>query len=640
MSAEDQDFVFNGIDGATGGYITPPMSAHQLVALARGKDPDEVQREATERHEAKKQDHYAVRADVDPTVLAQAGWGVIFAYDEDPAVREALQPLLELRRAQASTIAEHRYREFSGAKGYRPGERKPAFLRRQGAPVSGPIDPDKLPYYLMIVGSPERVPVEFQSQLGLQNAVGRLSFDTPDEYARYAQTVVACERGEIVLPRRMGLFGVKNDRATNLSAEGLIAGLERYVREQPSNPHAKEQLPLWALDVHTEAEATKDRLTQLLGGPQTPAVLFTASHGVGFPNGHRRQLPHQGALLCQDWQPAPGPIPQGAYFAADDLVDSANLAGLIAFLFACYGAGTPRHDAFSHRMGERAPIAPRSFLSALPGRMLSHPRGGALAAVGHVERAWGCSFYTPKVGHQIAVFESFVCQLLLGKPIGYAMECFGNRYGELSAGLVDKLEELKFGGEVSELEIACDWTANNDARNYVILGDPAVRVPVVDEGAARPRDGLELRTTGSDGGAEPDVSFGLFSRSKPTAGEDLPAGEGGGMLDALRGFVSKLGDKISAAIGDMGTLEVSTYVATHMSAVRIEGGKVSGAELRAYTAVALDGDTVVVVPERDGELDRSAFDLHTAMVQQAQQARTKLLETIVHAASSLVGFTK
>ena len=456
MEEEAHEFVFNGIDGASGGYLTPPMTAHQLVELAQGKDADELQKEAAERHEAKKEAHFAVRADVDPTVVAQAGWGVIFAHDEDPAVREALQPLLELRKAQASSIVEPRYREFSGAKGYRPGERKPAFLRRHMAPTSGPIDPDKLPYYLMIVGSPAKIPTEFQSQLGLQNAVGRLCFDTPDEYARYAQTVLAAERGELALPRRMGLFGVKNDRATTLSAEGLVAGLEKYVREQPSNPHAKEKLPVWSLDVHAEAEATKAQLTQMLGGPQTPAVLFTASHGLGFPSGDPRQLPHQGALLCQDWDAMPGPVPQDAYFAGEDLVDSANVAGLIAFLFACYGGGTPMHDAFSHRTGERGQIAPKPFFAELPRRMLSHPRGGALAAVGHVERAWGCSFYTPKVGHQIAVFESFMYQLLLGRPIGYAMECFGNRYGELSAGLVDKLEELEYGGEVSEIEIASD----------------------------------------------------------------------------------------------------------------------------------------------------------------------------------------
>jgi hypothetical protein len=179
--------------------------------------------------------------------------------------------------------------------------------------------------------------------------------------------------------------------------------------------------------------------------------------------------------------------------------------------------------------------------------MLSHPRGGALAAVAHIERAWGCSFYTPKVGHQIAVFESFMYQLLLGKPIGYAMECFGTRYGELSAGLVEKLEELKYGGEISELEIANDWTANNDARNYVILGDPAVRVAVANDAEALPRPVIDMRSNASSpvqtqqsvmqapavGGSvaqapvaaqqsapmEEGVSFGLFSKSAPSDDE-------------------------------------------------------------------------------------------------------------------------
>jgi hypothetical protein len=667
MVEEEQEFVFNGIDGATGGYLTPPMTTHQVVELARDKGVDEDQMEASVRKRTDgAMEDFVIKAGLDPTNLSHAGWGVIFpavtpsdkeAVAVQAAIREALQPLLDLRKAQASAIDERRYREISGLKSYRPGERKAAFLRNQLAPTSGSVDPDKLPYYLLVVGSPEQIPSEFQSQLGLQYAVGRLHFDTLDEYATYASTVVAAERGELALPRRMGLFGVKNDRATTLSAEGLIAGLDQYVRTEPNEPHAKEKLPAWALDVHTEAAATKDQLARMLGGPETPAVLFTASHGMGFPMAHRCQLAHQGALLCQDWPPRPGPVPHDAYFAGEDLGDSASLAGLIAFLFACYSGGTPKQDAFFHRSGERRQIAPHSFLARLPQRMLGHPRGGALAAVGHVDRAWGCSFFTPKVGHQIAVFESFMRELLMGKPIGYAMEHFGIRFGELSAGLVDKLEDLKWGGEVSELEIANDWTANNDARNYLILGDPAVRVPVAEDTQTQARSMLDLRshadpasTTSPHGQqvvqqapakGEEGVSFGLFSKGKPAEAEDQPTSpSGGSMMDSLRGFVSKLGDKISEAIGDMSTLEVTTYVAKEMSEVRVENGKVIGAELRAYTAIELDGDTVVVVPERDGEIDRSALELHTSMVKQAQQVRIKLLETIVQAAASLVRCTK
>lgn len=645
MAAEEEDFVFNGINGATGGYITPPMSVHQVAELARSSRLDEVQEDAAKRHEAQQNLDFAARADVDCTVLAQAGWGVIFAHDEDPGVREALQPLLDLRKSQASAIAEQRYRELSGGSGYRRGERKPAFLKRHEAPTSGPIDPDRMPYYLLIVGGPEKIPTEFQSQLALQNAVGRLCFDTPDEYANYARTVIAAERGELVLPRRLGLFGVKNDRATTLSAEGLIGGLDHYVQQ-----HASEKLPAWRSEVHSEADATKAQLTRMLGGPDTPAVLFTASHGMGFPNGHADQLRYQGALLCQDWTPEPREVPRDAYFAGEDLSDSASLAGLIAFLFACYGGGTPVYDAFSHRASVRNAIAPRPFFAELPRRMLGHPRGGALAAVGHVERAWGCSFYTPRVGHQIAVFESFMYELLRGKPIGMAMESFGTRYGELSAGLVDKLDDLEHGGDVTELEVASDWTANNDARNYLILGDPAVRVAVADDAKAQPRPVIELQSrvtadpSASPGGA-PDEAFGLFSRPKPGLQEGATGGveaapTGGGIIDSLRGFVTKLGDKISDVVSDMGTLEVTTYVAKDMSEVRIQGGQVMGAELRAYTRVSLDGDTVVVVPERDGEIDESALQLHTAMVQQAQRARGEMLAMVIQVATNLAGLGK
>ena len=77
---------------------------------------------------------------------------------------------------------------------------------------------------------------------------------------------------------------------------------------------------------------------------------------MGFPLGDPRQRPHQGALLCGDW-PGPekweGEIPERFYLAGEHLGADADVAGMMLFCFACYGAGTPRHDDFGRGRGFR-----------------------------------------------------------------------------------------------------------------------------------------------------------------------------------------------------------------------------------------------------------------------------------------------
>jgi hypothetical protein len=397
-------------------------------------------------------------------------------------VREALAPLLAHRRAQAEATAEHRYRELGGSDGVRPNDTKNDFLARHGA-GPGPVDPDKLPYYLLLVGGPQAIPYRFQYHLDVQHAIGRIHFvdengaDDLDAYEHYAQSVVAAETRAAV-PRRAAFVGVRNpdDKATTLSASELV---------QPLSDKVAADQPGWQLQTLLGDAARKEDLRRVLGGEDTPTLLFTASHGMGFPGSDARQLPHQGALLCQDW-PGPtqhqGEIPQDFYFAGDDIGADARLLGLIAFHFACFGAGTPEMDDFSHRaFREPKPIAPHPFVAALPQRLLGHPNGGALAVVGHVERTWGYSFLWQQTGRQLEVFSSTLKRLMEGHPVGSAVEFFNERYAELATTLSSELEDLKFGKIPDEYGLAEMWTAHNDARSYAIVGDPAVRLVVGDE---------------------------------------------------------------------------------------------------------------------------------------------------------------
>ncbi|MGB7248978.1 MAG: C25 family cysteine peptidase [Phormidesmis sp.] len=504
-----EKIYFNGVNGSTGRYLFPPLTAEELANIAKGDefDPKEISELKQKNQQVKgTESGFALVEGLDPKNLAETGWGVIFSANADPAIKAALQELLDHRKKQATQKKEHYYQEYAGPKGYRPDESKNKFLGRHGV-GPGPADPDKMPYYLMIVGDPQTIPFRFQHQLDVQYAVGRIHFDTPAEYAQYAHSVVKAETEGIALPRRARFFGVKNsdDKATQLSAQNLIQPLAKWMVDDQKDNH-------WSVETTLGEAATKAELEKLLGGKETPAFLFTASHGMGFDHGDRRQLLYQGALLCQDW-PGPRtwesrPIPSDFYFSCDDVSDDASLWGLIAFHFACYSAGTPQFDEFSHRKNssERPEIAPHSFISSLSKRLLSHPKGGALAVIGHVERAWGCSFEWQDAGTQLAVFESTLKRLLEGHTVGSAIEYFNERYAELSTDLNVELEDIKYGGEFDVIALSSMWTANNDARGYTIVGDPAVKLPVGGSTETNTATRRVLETSPQDFSASPSTA--------------------------------------------------------------------------------------------------------------------------------------
>jgi len=476
MSGEEILYC-NGIDFETGGYALPPISSRELAARVRsGTHNGNGWHDLMAWIQGRKGRARGM-ADGDLRDLAQAGWGVVFAAADKKtlAIREALGPLLRRRHEQVGDLRPHRYREYLGDDGYRTGESKGDFLTRHGI-GPGPADPDRVPYYLMLVGDPSDIPYDFQYQLDVPYAVGRLSFDTVEEYERYARSVVAVETAREAAatpPLQVALFGPRhpNDPATAVTAGDLISPLAETFGH----------LPGCTVRTALEKEATKDRLQALLSGSESVDLLFTASHGIVLSNGNPRQPELQGGLLCQGW-PGPEhwrePLHRDHFFCADDLGPSARPTGLVAFHFACYSAGSPAFDDYAPKAHARVPVAPHPFVARLPQRLLA---AGALAVIGHVERAWPCSISWPGVGRQIGVFDRTLKRLLAGNPVGAAMECFAERYAELSTELDPLLQEAWNGGTVDDTRLSNLWTASNDARNFAVLGDPAVRLRATKE---------------------------------------------------------------------------------------------------------------------------------------------------------------
>lgn len=463
-AATAKQITLNGIDVTTGGYLTPPVAVDDLARMVLDQPLEDVEQERW-RIFLTKEKKAALRDGHDPKRLSDAGWALLLADDADPGIEQALEPLLSLRHKQVDN--DDRFRILRGQDGYRHGDGKIEFLKRSGATPAGRVDPDKLPYYVLVVGSPSRIPFEFQYQLDVAYAVGRLHLDDLSAYRHYADSVVEFE----TRPHqdvRSGFLGTAHpgDSATQRSAQDLVRPLALAFERSGSG----------STNYVTPETATKEALGDLLRSGGSPTMAFVAAHGLGTPVGYAGQSRLQGALLCQDW-PGPGhPVERPHYFGGADVLPGAHYGGLIVFLFACYGAGTPRLDDFSTDRNQPVTLAPEPFVAALPKSLLGQPEGAALAVIGHVDRAWTYSFDWPEVGPQTAIFADTLHRLLAGYPVGYAMEMFNERHAELAVDLHESEGKVGTAGQLTFDEIAGLWTAKNDSRNYAILGDPAVRL--------------------------------------------------------------------------------------------------------------------------------------------------------------------
>lgn len=470
----EQDLIsFNGVNGSTGEYLFPAVTSKGVAKVAQGKGLEPEDTVYISAFKDRKDPHYGL-IDAQASKLNEAGWGIVISTEmaNRQEILAALDPLLQHREQR---IMSGRFKKFSYIK---HKDASPIdWLARNGA-AAGSVDPKVVPYYLLLIGSPEDIPFRFQFTLDVQYAVGRIHFETVAEYAIYAKQVVERETLNKPVNKQVVLFGVKNDtdQATDYSIKYFIDPLHEKLQDKHSSPTGS-----WLIECIKEQHASKSKLTSLLKQDAPPALLLTASHGMGFPVGDMRQTTDQGAVLCSDW---PGidnwaqPIPNEFYFSANDLSPSFNLNGMMLCLFACYSGGVPNKDHFNTTLDKQpAVISPADTLSLLPKQLLL---AGASAVIAHIDRAWATSFLGELNTDNTNVFKGVIDMLLAGLPVGHAMSYLNDYYANMESAMshiLDQLREDPFAN-FSDKKIAKTYIGKVDARNYILIGDPATRLSI------------------------------------------------------------------------------------------------------------------------------------------------------------------
>ena len=136
-------------------------------------------------------------------------------------------------------------------------------------------------------------------------------------------------------------------------------------------------------------------------------------------------------------------------------------------------------DTFSRGSGTPKMIAQRPMLARLPQVLLSQRNGGALAVLAHIDRAWAYSFRDGS-NPQIQGFSDVIARIMWGDRLGLATDQFNMRWANLSRGLAETLDKAQSGLMVNPKILANQWVARDDARNYIVFGDPAVCLRVDD----------------------------------------------------------------------------------------------------------------------------------------------------------------
>lgn len=463
------------------------------------------------------------RTDADPNDLSLQKWAVVAPEGrEGDRQLEAMQSLIRLREQEQGAPARI-YRVPPDM------DAKQSVSWKDEVYWSEDVREEERPLYLLMLGDLHHTSVELQHALANGTLVGRLHASTAagdtdlDGYTAYADKVVRYARdGTPDTTPDLRFYVAPDGSSATVTGRARLMGPSLAASQQG---HAEGKLP--AASVGEIAAETVDELLAAGAGAR-PSVLLSVSHGLGAPRrgwrSEEEQWRRQGALVLSHDQ----------ILDAERLRGQPFLPGGMWFYLACFGAGTPttsafqtwlaqlaRESAFSGSVAAVLKSLPdsgqRPFLAALPQAALANP-GGPLGVIAHMDLAWTYGFSGTKKlteSRKSRVLSSLDV-LVRGSRAGVALEALVRFYRETNDALMASYQlEADARAQArpdptSHAERAHLWMLRNDLRGYVLLGDPAARLPL-QQNALRKREPLpapvEVRSTSASNASASESSL-------------------------------------------------------------------------------------------------------------------------------------
>lgn len=435
----------------------------------------------------------------DPQDLAAQRWGVVAPEGPDgERLLRWIAPLMRHREAQQGApvrvLRAPPGLDAAGALAWRDQVYAP-----QHVPTL------ELPRYLLFLGDLDLLSLDLQQVLGVDAYCGRLAWPAESSFAAYVEKLLRWEQRRV--PAAGVTFHTVHDgtSATSATYRGLVKpALSQLQADQEAGRVQLERL-------RDEGDIFDPDPRALLDGAKAEAqVTLTVCHGQGAPRGGwasaAAQRERQGALVFGG----------GCTVGAQDLASAPFLPGGLWFAMACFGAGTPARslyypwllrlrEAGGYSGQARAvladlpqPGAP-GFLSALPLAALANPEG-PLGVIGHVDLAWTFGFQDEQGDSRASRFSDALRALAQGRRLGTAFHRLYSHFGLSNLALSVDYDREEQARALSQAWTADPrrrarlWMQRQDLGGFVLLGDPAARLPIGTTEPPAPRT-PELFTT-------------------------------------------------------------------------------------------------------------------------------------------------